>query len=448
MEVTATDGANTDSQTITVTVTNDNDNPVITSSDTVNAAENQTAVTTVTATDADGTSPTFSITGGADAALFSIDANTGVLTFNAAPDYENPADANTDNNYIVQVTASDGTTTDVQTITVSVTNVNDTLELDDIGFDIDERSENGTVVGTLSASGTGSSNLSYSIIAGNTNGCFVIDPDSGQITVANGTALNYYENPEFSLTVRVTDNDAPGLTETAVVTIIVNELPGIIVEPPVVSPTDNPLPDDGDGDTTPPDNDPPGDDDPSYDTEDPYTEDVSPEGTDEVPDVQDVDPGTENNSTEGADPGTGNEPSKDGAPGPSETSEEKDNAVSGSQGDTDSDNANSVIELDFKQISEGTIQQLDQFIDVVNAKNNTQIRLGTVKVGATFAVVGTFSAGYLAWMLQGGALVVSMVSSMPVWQSFDPLTILESHKIKSLSDEDDETEERIESLLK
>ena len=61
--------------------------------------ENQTAVTTVTATDADlGDSKTFSIIGGEDAALFAIDAATGALTFNvatgelggAAPNYENP----------------------------------------------------------------------------------------------------------------------------------------------------------------------------------------------------------------------------------------------------------------------------------------------------------------------------------------------------------------------
>ena len=33
--------------------------------------------------------------GGADQALFSIDANSGVLVFSAAPDFEAPADAGT-----------------------------------------------------------------------------------------------------------------------------------------------------------------------------------------------------------------------------------------------------------------------------------------------------------------------------------------------------------------
>lgn len=60
-------------------VTVPNTAPVITSDSgaataSINVAENTTAVTTVTATDVDGDILTFSITGGIDAALFSITA--------------------------------------------------------------------------------------------------------------------------------------------------------------------------------------------------------------------------------------------------------------------------------------------------------------------------------------------------------------------------------------
>ena len=49
-------------------------------------------MTTVTATDADlpAQTLTYSIVGGADAALFTIDAATGALSFIAAPDFEAP----------------------------------------------------------------------------------------------------------------------------------------------------------------------------------------------------------------------------------------------------------------------------------------------------------------------------------------------------------------------
>ena len=90
-------------------------------------AENTTAVTVVTATDPDST-PTFSIAGGADAALFQIDATTGVLSFITAPDFEAPTDADGDNSYEVVVRASDGALFDDQTITLNVVNVNEAPE--------------------------------------------------------------------------------------------------------------------------------------------------------------------------------------------------------------------------------------------------------------------------------------------------------------------------------
>ena len=74
--------------------------------------------------------------GGADAEDFTITANgangmddtTGanaVLTFNAAPDYEMPADADMDSVYMVTVMASDGTNSVSRDVTVTVANVNE-----------------------------------------------------------------------------------------------------------------------------------------------------------------------------------------------------------------------------------------------------------------------------------------------------------------------------------
>lgn len=89
----------------------------------ISVAENTTAVTTVTATDSNSDPITFSISGGADAARFAINASTGVLTFSSAPDFESPTDADANNTYVVIVRASDGTLFSEQTITVTVTDV-------------------------------------------------------------------------------------------------------------------------------------------------------------------------------------------------------------------------------------------------------------------------------------------------------------------------------------
>ncbi|HEX6915672.1 MAG TPA: T9SS type A sorting domain-containing protein, partial [Chitinophagaceae bacterium] len=67
----------------------------------------------------------YSITGGADAAKFSINGSSGALVFVVAPDFETPADADANNSYEVTIRASDGTSNDEQTITVTVTNEND-----------------------------------------------------------------------------------------------------------------------------------------------------------------------------------------------------------------------------------------------------------------------------------------------------------------------------------
>jgi hypothetical protein len=48
----------------------------------------QTAVTDVNATDADLQAPSYSISGGPDAARFAIEPATGVLSFVAAPNFE------------------------------------------------------------------------------------------------------------------------------------------------------------------------------------------------------------------------------------------------------------------------------------------------------------------------------------------------------------------------
>lgn len=77
--------------------------PAFTSASTVSIWENVTDAGTVTANEP----ATFAIAGGDDAHLFSITAD-GDLSFNAAPDFDNEMDADTDNTYEVTVSATDG----------------------------------------------------------------------------------------------------------------------------------------------------------------------------------------------------------------------------------------------------------------------------------------------------------------------------------------------------
>ena len=112
----------------------DNSLPIITTTNEVSVAENETSVIDVNATDNDGDSEgnglSYSLSnddnGGVDNDFFNLEPTTGELSFKEAPDYESPLDEGNDNGYKVQLSVTDfkgGTAT--QNILVSVTNVND-----------------------------------------------------------------------------------------------------------------------------------------------------------------------------------------------------------------------------------------------------------------------------------------------------------------------------------
>ena len=63
---------------------------------------------------------TYSLSG-TDSSQFAV-SSSGVVTFSSAPDYENPADSNTDNVYEMTATVSDGSLSDSEDFSVTVTN--------------------------------------------------------------------------------------------------------------------------------------------------------------------------------------------------------------------------------------------------------------------------------------------------------------------------------------
>lgn len=94
--------------------------PVFMSAGSAVVPENRTgAAYQASATDADGQSLTYTIVGGSDAGQFTI-TQAGALSFNAAPDFETPKDANADNVYEVNLSVSDGITTSTLPLRLSV----------------------------------------------------------------------------------------------------------------------------------------------------------------------------------------------------------------------------------------------------------------------------------------------------------------------------------------
>ncbi|NOY66189.1 MAG: DUF4347 domain-containing protein, partial [Gammaproteobacteria bacterium] len=124
--VTSTDsGGLFTSQAFTINVNDLNDQaPVFTSAANNNIVENNSSAVTLAAVDPEGDSLTFRISGGDDAALFTLNGNQ--LSFNNNPDYEIPSDLDGDNSYELSITADDGNgNTSTQNIVITVVNGND-----------------------------------------------------------------------------------------------------------------------------------------------------------------------------------------------------------------------------------------------------------------------------------------------------------------------------------
>lgn len=187
-----------------------------------------TVVGTVNGNDPDaGQTLTFSITAGNDSGALSINAGSGVITV-ANTTALNAAAGGA---IVLTVQASDDASPPLSatgSITVNVLEVNGAPSISDASFSVAENSAVSTVVGTVSASDPDAGQtLSFAILSGNTGGTFAIASD-GTITVANAAALDHETVTSFSLSVQVTDDGVPALSDTAVVDIAitnVNEAP-------------------------------------------------------------------------------------------------------------------------------------------------------------------------------------------------------------------------------
>lgn len=234
--VSATDGTSTVTQDLVVTVTNENDNaPVLTSGATASVDENATQTDyTAAATDADGDAVTFAITGGADAALFTIDSATGMLALVAPADAENPNDANGDGVYDVEITASDGSNTTVQSVSVTLNDVDEAPVFTSGAtgtFD-----ENGSATSyTASATDPEAAGVTYSLATGGDNGLFAIDATTGVVTVSS--AQNFElpgdsdTNGVYEIEVIATDAAGNATSQNVSLTLAdVNEAPAITNE--------------------------------------------------------------------------------------------------------------------------------------------------------------------------------------------------------------------------
>lgn len=116
---TITQGSKTSSGAVSVTVIATNDVPSINAASVYKVDENQTSVATIAITDVDGDELSLTMSG-ADADSFNL-SSANILTFKTAPDFE------TKDSYSIKLTLTDGVETVEKTITINITDVNESV---------------------------------------------------------------------------------------------------------------------------------------------------------------------------------------------------------------------------------------------------------------------------------------------------------------------------------
>jgi hypothetical protein len=105
-------------------------------------------------------------------------------------------------------------------------------------------------------------------------------------------------------------------------------------------------------------------------------------------------------------------------------------------------NTSSGDELSSPTAVRGFVQELDKLRNELRQ----QAFLDKAVVGSTLAMTTGLSVGYVVWLLRGGMLLSSILSSLPAWRLVDPLPVLASLEKGAKKDRADD--ESLESVIR
>ncbi|MEN8226614.1 MAG: cadherin repeat domain-containing protein [Bacteroidota bacterium] len=186
-----------------------------------------TIVGVVIAYDLDNQQPvSFRIREGDDDGTFEIDQTGGHLSV-ADPlklDYELQAQL------VISVLVSDdhprNPMESMATITIHLNDLNEFAPVvEDQTFEIEENPTMGDTIGIILASDPEEhQGLNFTTVSGNEEMAFALDAETGTLMVHDPSAFDYDINQQFALTVRVRDIHLDSKSDTAVITIKVNNV--------------------------------------------------------------------------------------------------------------------------------------------------------------------------------------------------------------------------------
>jgi Domain of unknown function (DUF4347)/Cadherin-like/Right handed beta helix region len=89
-------------------------------------------------------------------------------------------------------------------------------------------------------------------------------------------------------------------------------------------------------------------------------------------------------------------------------------------------------------------QQFNEDLQRNRASNERSIQLDKNVIASTTAVSTTLSVGYVIWLVRGGALLSSLLASIPAWRAVDPLPVLGTMAETEEDQDDDSLDAMIE----
>ena len=389
--------------------------PVVDVDATVNNVDENVAIGTIVgitanASDADATTNTITYSlDDNDGGRFAIDLNSGVVTVAGAIDRE--ADG-VSRNITVRATSSDASFS-TQIFAIAINDINEfaitpVVDVDATVNNVDENVAIGTIVGiTANASDAdATTNTITYTLDDNDGGRFAIDLNSGVVTVA-GAIDREADGASRNITVRATSSDASFSTQ--IFAIAINDVGDTTIISPPPPPIDNPDP------IVPSDPNPT-----VIPIVIPVNQDL-PDG-EEIIDVVIILP-----TKPGGTP-TSNEnvvapkviPNLDNI-----TLDEEDPSLF-SIPETEFPVSDwielPVQDLGLKQLNKEAFFQAVDEVKAEIEQNQYVWQSDLAKLSAGTSL--TLTAGYVSWVLRGGALLSAMLTSFSVWQTYDPLFVI------------------------
>ena len=217
VSVRVSDGSLSDSQSVSVSVTNVNEAPTVSCPSSASVAENTTGtVASCTASDPEGNTLTWSLTG-TNASAFQLQGSgsSRTIRFRSAPNYEAKS------RYQVSVRVSDGSLSDSESISVSVTNVNEAPTVSCPSSASVAENTTGTVA-SCTASDPEGNTLTWSLTGTNAS-AFQLQGSGSSRTIRFRSAPNYEAKSRYQVSVRVSDGSLSDSESISVSVTNVNE---------------------------------------------------------------------------------------------------------------------------------------------------------------------------------------------------------------------------------